>query len=174
MNWIKKTLKNINTKKGFFTFLRAQFSSQISSQVDFLVSIICVNVFGIYYGNATLLGNVSGGVLNCFINYKWTFKAKGLNVTHVLIKFIIVWLGSILFNRQGTILFTELVMHHISVDGMPQIIVNNIFLVPKIVVSIIIGVVWNYNMQRYFVYKDRNFKKYLIKFINSSKTNDKM
>ncbi|NDV69061.1 GtrA family protein [Dysgonomonas sp. 25] len=162
-NWVKKTVRTINSKNGFFTFLRAQFSSQVSSQVDFLTSILCVNVFGIYYGLSTLLGNVAGGLLNCFINYKWTFKAKGLYVPHVLIKFILVWFGSIFLNTQGTILFTEFVMKWIPLESMPNLFIENVFLIPKIVVSIIVGLVWNYNMQRIFVYKDINFRKYLAK-----------
>jgi putative flippase GtrA len=162
-NWIKKFAKVINEKDGFFTFLRAQFSSQVSSWVDFLASIICVNFFGIFYGNATLIGNITGGLLNCFINYKWTFKAKDIKMAYVLIKFIMVWVVSLFLNREGTILFTEYVMKRIPVDMLPDLIVENVFLVPKIVVSIIIGLVWNYNMQRIFVYKDMNVRKYLQK-----------
>ena len=152
----------VHEKDGFFTFLRAQFSSQISSLTDFLTSIICVNVFGIYYGNATLAGNIVGGILNCFINYQWTFKAKGTKVPYVLIKFFMVWLVSIFLNREGTILFTEFVMKHIQIVE-PRWIAENVFLVPKIVVSLIVGFVWNYNMQRIFVYRDRNFKKHFKK-----------
>ena len=160
-NWIKKAAKTIHEKEGFFMFLRAGFSSQISSLTDFLISIICVNIFGIFYGYATLIGNITGGFLNCFINYRWTFKAKGISVTYVLIKFVIVWLVSIFLNTQGTILFTEFVMKYIPIASMPNIIVENVFLIPKIVVSIVVGFVWNYNMQRVFVYKDKNFRKYL-------------
>lgn len=165
---VKRIIYTINHKKGFFTFLRAQFTSQISSQLDFLVSILCVNLFGLYYGLATLLGNISGGILNCFLNYKWTFKAKGLAVKYVLIKFLLVWLGSIYFNTQGTVLFTEFVMKKIPWENMPDILVNNIFLIPKIVVSLIVGLVWNYNMQRLFVYRDRNIKKNLLKLCTHS------
>lgn len=167
-NWTKRAIQTINKKSGFFTFLRAQFSSQISSQVDFLVSILCVNVFGIFYGLATLIGNVTGGLLNCFINYKWTFKSKGLYVPNVLVKFILVWFGSIFLNTQGTILFTEFVMKWIPMEDMPDIIRENVFLVPKIVVSITIGLVWNYNMQRIFVYKETRFDKYLKKIWGKS------
>lgn len=174
-NWIKKAGKILNSKNGFFTFVRAQFSSQISSQVDFLVSILCVNVFGLFFGLATLLGNIIGGLVNCFINYKWTFKAKGLYVPHVLIKFILVWIGSVFLNTQGTILFTKFVMKSIPLNNMPHIVVENVFLIPKIVVSITVGLVWNYNMQRIFVYKDRDFGKYFSKIgINWFKTNSEI
>lgn len=170
---IKKILHKINSKKGFFTFLRAQFSSQISSQLDFLVSILVVNLFGVYYGLATLLGNISGGMLNCYINYKWTFKAKGLQVRSVLLKFILVWLGSIYLNTKGTVLFTEYVMKKIPLESMPALLVNNVFLVPKAVVSIIVGLLWNYNMQRSFVYKDRNLIKHIRK-LNAVSSRNRM
>lgn len=159
----RKLINTINSKNDFFTFLRAQFSSQVSSWFDFLVSILCVNLFNWYYGLSTLIGNISGGLLNCYINYKWTFKANGQSIKYVLIKYVLIWLGSIFFNTQGTILFTEYVMKYIPKEALPDILVNNIFLVPKIVVSIIIGWVWNYNMQRIFVYRDRDIKGFFYK-----------
>lgn len=158
-DWIKKITKSVSEKGGIFMFLRAQFSSQISSLTDFTVTILLTNVFGVFYGNATLFGNISGGIVNCIINYKWTFKAQGSKVKNVIIKYIMVWLVNLFLNREGTVLVTELVMKWIPVDSLPPIIANNIFLVPKIIVSIIVGFGWNYNMQRLFVYKDTDFRK---------------
>jgi putative flippase GtrA len=163
INWIRKTTKKINKKEGFCTFLRAQFSSSISSLTDFLISIVCVNLFGIFYGTATLIGNITGGLLNCFINYRWTFKAQGINIPSVLVKFVIVWLVSINLNTFGTVLFTEFMKEYIPVTIWPVLIVKNIFLMPKIIVSIFVGLVWNYNMHRLFVYRDRDYRKYLKK-----------
>lgn len=161
--WFKKTLDAINSKKGFFTFLRAQFSSQISSAFDFVVSILFVNLFGVTYELSTMLGNIFGGLLNCFINYNWTFKAKGQAVRYVLIKFVLVWFGSIFLNTYGTVLFTEYAMQYIPVESLPDILVRNVFLIPKLIVSIIVGWVWNYNMQRVFVYRDHNMKGFFKK-----------
>ncbi len=160
---IKKISRTINKKNEFFTFLRAQFSSQISSQFDFIVTIICVNIFGIFYGNATLIGNFMGGILNAIINYKWTFKIDRVSVKAVALKFLFVWAMSLLLNRQGTIFFTEIIMNWIPKESLPELVVENIFLAPKMLVSIVVGLGWNYNMQRYFVYKDINFRKWLAK-----------
>ena len=162
-NWITKTLQRINKGKGFFTFLRAQFSSNISSLTDNLTCLLFVNVFGVYYGLSVLIGNFTGGLLNCFINYKWTFKAKGLFVPHVLIKFVMVWMGSIFLNTKGTVLFTEYVLHLIPTENLPDLLVRNIFMAPKLIVSILVGWIWNYNMQRLFVYQDGPMKKILQK-----------
>ena len=57
-------------------FIRAQFSSQVASTTDFLVTILLVKLFGVYYVYATFTGSVCGGIVNCIINYKWTFKSK--------------------------------------------------------------------------------------------------
>lgn len=167
-NWFKKTLNKIDKGKGFFTFLRAQFSSNISSLTDNLTCLLFANIFGVYYGLAVFIGNFAGGIVNCFINYKWTFKARGLFIPHVLIKFIMVWLGSIFLNTYGTILFTEYVLHRIPTEHLPDLVVQNIFMVPKLIVSILVGWIWNYNMQRLFVYRDNFFTKFLNKIYPKS------
>ncbi len=142
-------------------FMRAQFSSQISSITDYLVSFTLVNAVGVHYEYATLFGNISGGIVNCIINYRWTFKAKGTtSLKHVAIKYLMVWLVNLFLNWQGTIFVTEFVMKWIPVESLPDFIVNNIFMVPKAMVSLVVGFVWNYNMQRLFVYKDRDFRKF--------------
>lgn len=160
---VKKIAKTVSEKGGIFTFLRAQFSSQISSLTDYIVSFVLVNAAGILYGYATLLGNVSGGIVNCIINYKWTFKAQGSKIKYVVIKYLMVWVVNLFLNWKGTILITELVLKWIPVESLPDFIVNNVFMIPKAIVSLIVGFGWNYNMQRLFVYKDRDYKKYLIK-----------
>ncbi|MBK5719380.1 GtrA family protein [Dysgonomonas sp. Marseille-P4677] len=170
-DWIKKITKTISEKGGIFMFLRAQFSSQISSLTDFTVTILLTNIFGIFYGNATLFGNISGGIVNCIINYKWTFKAQDSKIQYVAIKYLMVWIVNLFLNREGTVLVTELVMDWIPMESLPDIIVNNIFLVPKIIVSLIVGFGWNYNMQRLFVYKNRNYRKYFMR--NNTESSDK-
>ena len=77
-------MKQPFTKAGFFTFMRAQFSSQISSLFDFAVTIFCAKILDIYYVYATSLGSVAGGFLNCFINYYWTFKAQDCKKKYVV------------------------------------------------------------------------------------------
>jgi hypothetical protein len=51
-------------------------------------------------------------------------------------------------------------MKWLPAESMPDIIVNNVFLIPKVVVSLIVGFGWNYNMQRIFVYKELDYRKY--------------
>ena len=83
-------------------FLRAQLSAQMATIADFLVTILLVRLFDVYYVYATLAGAIYGGIINCIINYKWTFKSKGKK-THVAVKFIIVWVCSILAEYVGDV-----------------------------------------------------------------------
>lgn len=168
-DWIKKVAKAISEKGGIFTFLRAQFSSQLASLTDFGITILLTNFFGVFYGNATLFGNISGGIVNCIVNYKWTFKAQDSNLKHVAVKYVAVWLVNLFLNREGTVLVTELVTKWIPIESLPTIIANNIFLVPKIIVSLLVGFLWNYNMQRLFVYKNRDIKGLFFRKKSSEK-----
>lgn len=146
-------------KEGIFTFIRAQFSSQISSVMDFLVTILSANLFHIYYVYATSMGSIAGGFVNCFINYYWTFKAQDCKKKYVVIKYILVWMGSIALNTWGVYLMTE------SIQSLPWVqetlshFFDNLFLVSKAVVSLLVGWFWNYNLHRIFVYKDCKFRR---------------
>ena len=116
----------ISQKGGFFMFLRAQLSAQMATIADFLVTILLVRLFEVYYVYATLAGAVYGGIVNCVINYKWTFKSTGKK-TNVAVKFILVWVCSIWLNTWGTY-----------------------------AVAVIVALFWNYNMHRFFVYRNIN------------------
>lgn len=126
-------------------FIKAQLSSQISSIVDFSVSFILDQVFGLWYVICTFLGAVSGGIVNCCINYQWVFRAQGLKKKHVAIKYFMVWTGSIGLNTGGTYLLTEWSGQY--------------FLLAKAVVSLLVGFLWNYQLQRLFVYRDVKIKQ---------------
>ena len=157
---MKKKIPKIHLfkKDGFFTFMRAQFSSQVSSATDFLVTILLAKLFDIYYVLATTIGAVAGGIVNCSINYCWTFKSKECKKRYVLMKYILVWIGSICLNTWGVYLMTESIQ---SVPWVQESLVHffdDIFIVSKIVVSLLVGWFWNYNLQRIFVYRDCKLK----------------
>lgn len=141
-------------------FLRAQLSSQLASLTDFLVTIILAKFFGLYYVHATFMGSVCGGVINCIVNYRWTFRADSVKKRYVALKYLFVWTGSIFFNTTGTYLVTELLYRIDLVAGLPPSVSKDVFLIAKIVVSLLVGFGWNYNMQRLFVYKNRHIGKY--------------
>ena len=131
-------------KHAIITFCKAQLSAQIATVVDFTVTALLAELFGIWYLIATFVGALSGGVVNCIVNYHWVFKAQELKKQFVAIKYLFVWCGSILLNTAGTYVLTELSAQH--------------YLISKVVVAILVGFLWNYQMQRLFVYRDNHIK----------------
>lgn len=140
-------------------FLRAQFASQLASITDFSVTIVLFKLFGLFYVYATFLGSVCGGMVNCLVNYRFTFKSTDVKMKHVAIKYLIVWLCSIFLNTYGTYLTTELLQNFTWLRNFLGHMFDDVFLVSKLFVSLVVGFVWNYNMQRYFVYKNYNIRK---------------
>lgn len=153
-DWIRNSAKAFWEKGGIFMFIRAQFSSQIASIVDFLVTILLAKLFRIYYVYATFTGSICGGIVNCIINYKWTFRSKDCKKKHVIIKYLLVWGCSILLNTWGIYAMTEAIRRNLWVQETLKHYTDDIFVFSKVVVSLLVGFIWNYNMQRVFVYKN--------------------
>lgn len=162
-NRIKNAAKAFSEKGGIFMFMRAQFSSQIASMTDFLVTIILAKFFGIYYVYATFTGSVCGGIVNCIVNYKWTFKANSCKIQYVFIKYLLVWLGSIALNTWGIYFLTEKISQNIWVQETLKHYIDDLFVFSKIVVSLLVGFIWNYNLQRIFVYRNCNMDRLFCK-----------
>ena len=79
---------------------------------------------------------------------------------YVAIRYLIVWGGSIFLNTSGIYLMTELLKKIISFAEFPTYFADNIFIISKIVVSLLVGFFWNYNMHRFFVYKNLNLGRF--------------
>jgi len=172
-NWIKKIAKTVSDKGGIFTFLRAQVSSLSASFTDNAVAIVLVNVFNVYYVYATFIGLVCGGITNCIVNYSWTFKAMDVKKRYVAIRYLMVWGSSAFLNTFGIYLMTELLRKIPLLMKFSDVIYDNIFIISKLVVSLLVGFIWNYNMQRLFVYKNLNLKRLFDRIVNKKTDNIK-
>ena len=128
-----------NIKNVLFTFGKAQCSAWAASAVDFGVTFILGKLFSVWYPAATFVGALSGGIINCIINYRWVFHAIGQKKRYVVVKYFVVWSVSILLNTWGTYLLTE-------GTGL-------YFLISKAIIAALVAVMWNYQMQRLFVFK---------------------
>lgn len=132
-------------KHELWVFCKAQLSAQIATIIDFTMSLFLASVCGLWYVYATFLGALSGGIANCVLNYQWVFKSKDLKKRYVTLKYLLVWTGSIWLNTGGTYLLTELSGQH--------------FIFAKIVMAVMIALLWNYPLQRVFVYRDNHLNE---------------
>ena len=139
----------MRVRHELWMFCKAQLSAQVATVVDCAVTLFLAEVCGLWYVYATFLGALSGGIVNCALNYRWVFDAVGLKKKNVVYKYFMVWAGSILLNTAGTYLLAEASGQY--------------FIYAKLAVSISVALLWNYQLQRLFVYRDTHLKDKFMK-----------
>ena len=124
------------------TFLKAQAASIIGSAADFLVYMVMVQLTANTPGMvslATAEGAIAGGIVNFLISRKWVFSG-GQKRKHVqALRYVLVWIGSILLNSLGM----YLISYYTTLN----------FAVARVLVGVLIGVTYNYSLQKRFVFK---------------------
>lgn len=148
--------------------LKAMATSQASAWVDFITSFVVFAWIGLSGGDAAAAGAIAGGVVNCTLNYKWTFRGSHCPVTNVVIKYVMVWIGSLLLNAYGTEYLTTLCLDS-SLLGIWGISRNLRFTIARLTVSLIVSVFWNLLLQRTFVYRYVRFDSFLHGLITRSR-----
>lgn len=84
-----------------------------------------------------------------------------LQKIHVGLKYFVVWGGSILINTWGTFALTEWLARMKWVNGLLGYYVYDVFILSKITVALLVAFFWNYYLQRFFVYRNHNLKRFL-------------
>lgn len=150
-----------------FWLVKASFVSQISAWVDFGLSFASFAWIGLNASYSAACGAIGGGIVNCSLNYKWTFRAGNCPVMNVAIKYAMVWIGSLLLNTYGTALFTALFVNSETLDAW-GVAKNLRFTVARLGVSLIVSVGWNLLLQRIFVYRNVRFDRTLNRLTHPS------
>jgi putative flippase GtrA len=121
------------------TFFKVQAASIIGSIADYLATIILVELFQTWYVFANLTGNIVGGSLQFLISLYWVFKANKDNTWLLAAKFVIFFSGNLLLSTALIYLFTHFC--HIN------------YLISKTLTSVILGLTYNYFVQKKFVFR---------------------
>ena len=155
----------------FTTFLRSTVSSQICSWTDMTLRMILFafvfrSIDPFYRSNLSVfIGAFCGGVMNCCINYRFTFRASGQSVKAVGVKFLLVWTGSMLLNMYGTT-FAAMALSKWQYLYEIGFKTDGIFAATTLGVSLIVSLAWNFLLQRTFVFRPTRFDKYAIAFVD--------
>lgn len=165
-------MKNVKEKilhnDGFFyTLIRSSVSSQICGWIDTLISFVAFAVCHFTPFLSTAIGAFIGGICNCTINYKYTFHAKGVDIRVALVKYIFVWTGSLLLNSFGT----QYVYHWVHdwqwLQETAGIAKDGIFLAVRLTVALTVSVIWNFLLQRNFVFKTTWVDPYITRMLGA-------
>ncbi|MFC4142132.1 GtrA family protein [Pedobacter mendelii] len=119
-------------------YLKAQASSLTASAADFLVTIALVNFFDLGYLTASIAGTFTGGGINFYINRNWVFNATTKMLKWQVFRYVLVWLGNLILVTMGVYLLTHFFYFN--------------YLLSKILLSVLIGITYNYIMQKQFIF----------------------
>ena len=120
-------------------FLAAQAASFAGTAADYLVAIVGVEIMGLSYLPAVVLGSTAGGATNFYLGRHYVFGAGRQGLTGQAYRYLLVWAGSLLLNTGGI---------YLLVQGLQQP-----YLASKIVVNLLVGVGFNYVLQQKFVFR---------------------
>ncbi len=148
-----------------FTFLRSTVSSQCSSWTDMAISFALFAWVHLSPFLSTAIGAFVGGVVNCVINYRFTFHATAIPWKAVVVKFALVWAGSLLLNSYGTHALYYLFQRWnwlIEMGFRP----DGFFAAARLLTSLIVSLAWNFLLQRYFVFRTTAFDQKIVEIMD--------
>ncbi len=129
-------------KELFLSFAKYNFIAILATLTDFLVFAFLTKFVGLWYVSAAIISAVTGGIVAFIGNRDWVFQQEDGKISNQIVKYTLVWLTSILLNTSGLYLLVE----NINISE----------LYAKIIVSITVGVFFNFIMNKYFVFKQHN------------------
>ena len=113
-------------------FFRAQTSAVVATAIDFLVMMLCFQVLGLPLAFAVAAGPISGGLVNFFLNRRWSFNAHREGIGWQIYSYMLVCLIAAAANVVGVL----------ALD----------YLVARILVAIVVALAINYPLHRRVVF----------------------
>lgn len=150
------------------TFLKANIASLVASLSDFLITVLLVQWCETKVVMAAAAGTITGGIINFLIGRHWVFEAGNKRRTHnaerttqnemhpnkmyfgfsikrsafsvQLGKYALVWTGNLFLNTSGVYVLASGAGLHYTVS--------------KVVTSVLVAFLYNYPLQKNFVFSN--------------------
>lgn len=157
--------KFIHSNSMIFTLIRSGLSAQMCGWLDLGVSFAMFAWLDLKPVYAAAIGAFVGGVANCIVNYKFTYHVKDCPWNAVIVKFIMVWIGSLMLNAFGTeaIYWVLTRWKWLETIGFKP---DGFFTAARLATALIVSLAWNFLLQVNFVYKHVKFDRHAIKIAN--------
>ena len=133
------TIKSGKKPRKIISFFRAQVTALVATATDFTVMIFFKEFLGSWYMVAVVIGTLVGGFVGFMLGRYWAFISTEVRSIKQAKKYLVVMAGSFMLNVGGVYLMVE--------DFHFQ------YIIAKVVVAVIVGIGFNFFLQRYFVFK---------------------
>ena len=120
-------------------YVRSQLAALLATGVDFLVTVLCVELAAVHYLSATALGGISGGVTAFLVNRHWSFVAGHRAVLRQALCYALVWACSLSLNCLLVYLMTDKA-------GLA-------YPYSKALTAVMVGAGFNFPLHRHFVFR---------------------
>lgn len=118
--------------------LKSQASSLVGTAVDYAAFITLVECIGLSYIPAGTMGNILGAITQFTLARNFVFEKTDRTVRTQVFKYILVWMGYLIMSA----IFLNMFMHEFGLH----------YLVSKILISVSLGLGYNYVLQKNFVF----------------------
>ncbi len=130
-------IQNVPLITSFFRYNAMAITATVC---DMSILIFCQEILHLDLRASAFIGAFCGGAVAFLMGRNWTYINKEGQISSQGIKFLAVWGGSVLLNTFGVYFFAEtLQVGH--------------YTIAKILTASMIGVLYNFPMQRYFVFR---------------------
>ena len=125
-----------------FTFGRSVLTSLLTTALDFATLVGLTELAGVNYVLSTWVGTVVGSLANFTINKLWAFSAREAPALPAFGRFVVVQGGASGLHTAGVWLLTRF-------GRLP-------YPASKLLVATAVYLVWNYPLNRWFVFNPRH------------------
>jgi putative flippase GtrA len=119
-------------------FVKVQIGSILGSIADFGVTILMTELGFSWYLISNIIGNCTGGLIQFTLGRRWVFRKSKSSIPVQSLKYIVFFFGNIILSASGIYLFT----HYFQVN----------YIISKGICSVLLGLTYNYYVQKYFVF----------------------
>ncbi len=128
-------------RAGLLVFVRHQAAALLGTVVDFATMTTLVELGLAGPVAATGCGAAVGGTLNFLVGRHWVFDATTERPQAQALRYVFVSVTSLIFNMAG---------EHLSTG-----VLHTNYVIGRIVTALLVATLWNYPMQRAFVFRPR-------------------
>jgi putative flippase GtrA len=123
-------------------YIKSQLVAALATLTDFACMVFLVEVAHIHYVASTALGLLAGGATAFLSNRHWSFRASHLKCGGQVLRYALVWLGSLILTCGLVFVITDRA-------GLS-------YMASKALTAVAVGACFNFPMHRFYVFAERS------------------